>query len=227
MHTPALGSSGDTSSHYGIPLTAPPAGVRVNLTDPESNGAVTLGIGISMIMLSYAFCGLRIAGNLKSRAKFRWDDATRHTHHTWDIDLAYFSTSAGITELKTHYSTAVLLSLSTFTSKLLVLSLFLTSFPTHRTLAALVYFATALCTILYVIVPVGVYSYFCTPGSQDWNVELVGKCKQTTLWGLIQGALDVGIDASLWIMPLPMLVGLKMKERVKRGLVGVFGLGIL
>ncbi|KAF4635106.1 hypothetical protein G7Y89_g2996 [Cudoniella acicularis] len=67
----------------------------------------------------------------------------------------------------------------------------------------------------------------CTPLAMNWDPFTPGgHCANQTVAFIVIGVLDLIIDVAVFVLPLPMIYGLKVSNGKKVALFGIFGLGI-
>jgi hypothetical protein len=112
-------------------------------------------------------------------------------------------------------------------TKLSVLALYLRLSPSAR-FRRTVYAIMAI-TVLWGVVMTALAFVLCIPLHAYWNVRYTGPqtCLEEVPFYLSFSGGDVGLDAIIYILPLPIVLRLKMPARQKLMLMGVFGLGLL
>ena len=55
----------------------------------------------------------------------------------------------------------------------------------------------------------------CSPRAKYWNPDLSGHCINYTKAGLVYGSLNIVSDLVIFVLPLPVLWGLKLSPREK------------
>lgn len=66
----------------------------------------------------------------------------------------------------------------------------------------------------------------CTPVAFNWYKDIEGgKCEGQNLAYLIAGITNLVLDATIVILPMPMLFGLQMSLPKRFGIAGMFSLG--
>jgi hypothetical protein len=72
-------------------------------------------------------------------------------------------------------------------------------------------------------------SYFCTPpiGGSWSSLDVFAKCKKLLDWAVIQGSLDIVLDIYIFVLPLPVVLGLQMPMGKKLGVLVIFLTGLL
>jgi hypothetical protein len=90
------------------------------------------------------------------------------------------------------------------------------------------YVAIAIAVPTY-ITSIPLLSYFCTPSpGGDWNsLDVFAKCKRLLDWAMIQGSLDIALNVYIFILPLPIVLGLQLPLRKKLGVLAIFLTGLL
>ncbi|KAL6714561.1 hypothetical protein ACLMJK_007986 [Lecanora helva] len=67
----------------------------------------------------------------------------------------------------------------------------------------------------------------CSPRSKYWDPDIPGHCINYTKAGLAYGAMNVGSDLIIFILPLPMLWRLKLSKRDKAAIFVIFMTGAM
>lgn len=73
-------------------------------------------------------------------------------------------------------------------------------------------------------------TYFCVPRiGEPWNdVETISRnCANDEIYGIVQGVLSVVLDLYIFILPIPIILGLQMPVKRRLSILGVFGTAIL
>lgn len=119
-------------------------------------------------------------------------------------------------------------ALAYFTSRLPILLLYLRVFGRTKPFRIACYVAMGIAFGAY-LTSIPLISYFCTPPiGGDWNsLDVFAKCKRLLNWALIQGSLDVALNVYIFILPLPVVLGLQMPLQKKLGVLAIFLTGLL
>lgn len=111
-----------------------------------------------------------------------------------------------------------------------ILLLYLRLFGRNRGFRFACYFAISAAFAIYVT-SIPLLSYFCTPRSYymgGWNSpDLFVQCKKLLNWAMIQGSLDITLNVYIFILPLPVVLGLQLDRKKKLGVLGIFLTGLL
>lgn len=110
--------------------------------------------------------------------------------------------------------------------KLAVLSLYLTIFRSNRTFEVAVYMLMAI-TICYGFSVCVTGLAICHPVSENTNPEPTGACANKLMYYFIIAIINIVLDWTIFLLPVPMLWSLQMKTDRKMGLSFLFGLGLL
>jgi hypothetical protein len=82
--------------------------------------------------------------------------------------------------------------------------------------------------VLLVIAAVyGIFAgiFICVPVRKFWTPKVTGHCENAnTLW-LIAAGLNIGMDWTVWILPMPVISRLRLPRRQMVGVIAVFALG--
>ncbi|KAL2801594.1 hypothetical protein BJX63DRAFT_442175 [Aspergillus granulosus] len=132
--------------------------------------------------------------------------------------------------MKSIYSTRLLYVLSLLFVKMSLLIFYLRLDP-RRAMKWTVY------ALLFVVVGVSIASFCvlafsCFPPAKFWDLTgaAAGKCMdpvQQQIFYEANGILNIITDVLIYIVPIPMLWGVRISKRRKCAILGVFGLGIL
>lgn len=111
-----------------------------------------------------------------------------------------------------------------------ILLLYLRLFGRNRSVRIACYFAIGAAFAIY-ITSIPLLAYFCTPRSYyagSWNSpELFVQCKKLLDWAMVQGSLDVTLNIFIFILPIPVILGLQLDKKKKLGVLAVFCTGLL
>jgi hypothetical protein len=67
--------------------------------------------------------------------------------------------------------------------------------------------------------------FLCQPISAYWDFKASGTCMNAEVHFFSTAVVGIILDWAVWILPIPVVVRLKLPQKQKWGLVGVFGLG--
>ncbi|CAO2647067.1 Nn.00g079890.m01.CDS01 [Neocucurbitaria sp. VM-36] len=67
--------------------------------------------------------------------------------------------------------------------------------------------------------------FLCAPVQSYWNVTVSGTCKnaENNFWST--SIIGIVLDCAIWVLPIPVVGGLRLPRRQKIGLLIVFGMG--
>ena len=88
-----------------------------------------------------------------------------------------------------------------------------------------------LCIILMVLlIPAAAWGVFggiflCTPVAKVWNPTLPGHCMSAQAYWYSAAGIDIALDFTILLLPMPAISGLRLPKRQKIGLLLVFLLG--
>ena len=70
---------------------------------------------------------------------------------------------------------------------------------------------------------------WCTPrAGEKWSFEsLAHNCPKDAVYGMVQGVLAVVLDLYIFLLPIPIVMGLQMSLKRRLSILGVFGTAIL
>lgn len=117
---------------------------------------------------------------------------------------------------------------SMFFAKVSLLLLYLRIFGLKKRVRYTIYFGLVFAFCLYwVNVPLSIYS--CSPRlDEEWDIQDLGsRCNKSRLFGLFQGSLNVVLDLFIFILPIPVVMGLQMNARKRLAVLIVFLTGVL
>ena len=129
---------------------------------------------------------------------------------------------------QTQFAEVVLLGPSAFFAKLSLLLLYLRIFGPQKSTRYAIYISIAFAFCLYWI-NIPIEAYYCAPSAgKGWTLSEIGpKCWSTIILGLVQGPLNVLLDLILFILPIPVVIGLQMSFRRRMAVLAVFFTGLL
>ena len=122
----------------------------------------------------------------------------------------------------------ILLGPSMFFAKSSLLLLYLRIFGPKKSARYTVYFCLAFAFCLYFVnIPVEIY--YCAPSAgKGWTLsEIAPKCPKTLYLAIIQGPLNVLIDLFIFVLPIPVVMGLQMSSKKRIAVLAVFFTGLL
>lgn len=98
------------------------------------------------------------------------------------------------------------------------------SYPTFRKLVYAMMALTTACTIAFIF---GTFLR-CTPIAYNWDRSIPGgHCGDVRLFIYFNAASSIILDLMIWVLPIPILLGLGFNRRKKYALYFVFSLGLL
>ena len=115
-----------------------------------------------------------------------------------------------------------------FFAKMSLLLLYIRFFSVKKSTRYAIYFGLAF-TFCLTLASIPVAAYGDTPSAgKSWALtNLMTKSSKTNAFAIAQGALNVVIDLYIFILPIPVVLGLQMSLRKRIGLLAVFLTGIL
>lgn len=126
---------------------------------------------------------------------------------------------------QTLFSLNLLLGPSMFFSKASLLLLYLRIFSPKKSTRYATYFGLAF-TFCLCLVTVFVIVHYCAPAAgKPWDLTI--KCNKAIVYGVVQGSLTVVLDFYIFILPIPVVLGLQMSSRKRIAVLAVFLTGIL
>ena len=112
-------------------------------------------------------------------------------------------------------------------AKLSILLLYLQFFKMHRPTRIAAYIGIVFNFLIY-LPHIPIAAVLCSPApGQPWGLEVDVKCGRSVVWGPIQGTLALVEDIYIFILPIPVLVGLNMNSQKKIGTLLIFGTALL
>ena len=142
--------------------------------------------------------------------------------------MVQLSVLTEIIYLQKQFSEDILLGPSLFFAKLSLLLLYLRIFGLKKFVRWTIYFALVFAICLYWInIPTA--SYYCAPrAGKNWDLEELGfKCYKSMIFGLVQGSFNVILDLFIFILPIPVVMGLQMTALKTLAILTVFLTGAL
>ena len=115
-----------------------------------------------------------------------------------------------------------------FFAKTSLLLLYLRIFGPKKSTRHAIHFGLVFAFCLY-WVNIPITAYYCGPSAgKPWSIQEIGrKCMKSEILGLVQGPLNVLLDLFIFILPIPVVMGLQMSSRRRIAVLAVFLTGIL
>ena len=121
----------------------------------------------------------------------------------------------------------LIISPAKWSAKAAIFALYLRLFGPKRWLRYTSYM-TLLVTFLFYWSQIPLSVALCIPRhAESWSLEVLLRCKKTTILGPILGSVGVATDVILLILPLPIVYGLNVPPQKKLALYLVFLAGSL
>ena len=122
----------------------------------------------------------------------------------------------------------VFLGPSMFFAKASLLLLYLRIFGTKKIARYAIYFCLIFAFCQY-SVNIPVEAYYCAPSAgKAWTLSnLLPKCEQSLYLALVQGPLNLILDLVIFVLPIPVVMGLQMSLRKRVAVLAVFFTGLL
>ena len=121
----------------------------------------------------------------------------------------------------------IFLTLATFFSKFSIFLLYLQIFSIHKTTRMAIWAGMIYNFIIYAP-NFGIHGALCAPApGQPWTFEVMENCSRSDIIGPIQGTLGLLEDIYIFVLPIPALSRLQMKNKKKIGLLFIFGIALL
>ena len=126
------------------------------------------------------------------------------------------------------YAKEFLLGPSIFFAKSSLLFLYLRIFGSKKTARYAINFCLVFSFCLY-FANIPVETAYCAPSAgKGWTLSEIGpKCPNTLYLGVVQGPLNVLVDLYIFVLPIPIVMGLQMSKRKRVGVLAVFFTGLL
>lgn len=67
--------------------------------------------------------------------------------------------------------------------------------------------------------------YHCTPAEASWDVLTTGTCVDVGVLYMATAVQNIVTDVLIFLLPIPMVLGLQMGSRQKVGALIIFGIG--
>lgn len=113
-------------------------------------------------------------------------------------------------------------SLLTFFSKAAILLLYLDIFTIHRSMRIAIYFGLVL-DVFHSLPTLAVTSYYLAPhAGQPWQQLFTHDPLAPSIWTVIQGSLSVVIDLNIFILPIPLISGIRLPRRKRIQVFSIF-----
>ena len=126
---------------------------------------------------------------------------------------------------QTLFSLNFLLGPNMFASKASLLLLYLRISSPKRSTRYATYLGLTF-TFCLSLVTVFIIVAYCAPAAgKPWDSSV--KCSRATLYGLAQGSLSVILDLYIFVLPIPVVLGLQMSSKKRIAVLAVFFTGIL
>ena len=115
-----------------------------------------------------------------------------------------------------------------FFAKSSLLLLYLRIFGPKKSTRYAIYFGLVFAFCLY-WVNIPITAYYCgPPAGKPWSLSEMGfKCKKPIILAVVQGPFNVVLDLFIFILPIPVVMGLQMSSRRRIAVLTVFLTGIL
>ncbi|KAF2843030.1 hypothetical protein M501DRAFT_1021467 [Patellaria atrata CBS 101060] len=226
-----------------IPAGPPPPGRISNFHDPPSLSALmvvlfTVLIGLTAIVLVLrlvtTYHTKQISGVGVGWAEYTSIIATvlsivqscivlslsKYMRHQWNVPLSWMTPSL----FQRTYAQSVLAGPAIFSAKLSILLLYLRIFQIKRSMRVAIYCGIVAAALIY-LPNIFVISYFCTAHvGEDWSLVVGLRCGDPRmLWCYVGMAiLSLLLDMYIVLLPVPVVVGLKLSEKGKVGVLLMF-----
>lgn len=115
-----------------------------------------------------------------------------------------------------------------FFAKSSLLLLYLRIFGPKKSVRYIIYTSLVFIFCLY-SVNIPIEAVYCAPSAgKGWTLaEIAPKCGKTLYLAVVQGPLNVLVDLFIFILPIPVVLGLQMSSRKQLAVLSVFLTGLL
>ncbi|CAG8981794.1 hypothetical protein HYALB_00004737 [Hymenoscyphus albidus] len=236
----SIPSSTDLSK---IPLALNPNGDPPNFNNPPSLEPAVLGVGISLMVISFSFLALRLFTNLKLVGKLGLDDylcvfgelggigywAIIHSlaregvaRHTWDIP-------ANVTKsfIKRQLAQQMVAGPALWAAKAAIAALYIRLFGTKRWITLSSY-GMIIFMFLFYGSNVIIAAVYCLPrNGAPWDGTAFARCSSPVSSAIVNGVFGVIADLFLFFLPFPIVLRLHLTKQKRFGLSIVLSTGLL
>ena len=115
-----------------------------------------------------------------------------------------------------------------FFAKLFIFLLYLSIFQVKQTMRLAIYFGIFLNFAIY-WPNVAINSYYDAPHyGEQWDVATIAARGRIAIaFSIVQGVMAVVIDLYIFVLPIPVLLGLQLQRRKKIQVLAIFGTALL
>ncbi|KND88647.1 hypothetical protein TOPH_06678 [Tolypocladium ophioglossoides CBS 100239] len=244
----------NTTDLCKVPAGKSPNGTH-NFVNPPSLGPAMIAVGTTLLVISTAFTTTRLFLNRKKlhsadydAAKCGWADSSvdftfiaclvniaytgvilsqhKSHRHSWDMPVCWYTGRF----LQLPFAQTVLFSPAFFFSKAAIFLLYRQLFATGKRLRLAINAGLAIIFLVYLSnIPLAAV-YAAPDAGKPWN-SLLAKLQKVgqrfSLAGLVQSAVGTVMDIYIFVLPMPILLGLHMPLKRRIQLVAVFSTALL
>ncbi|KAH8702869.1 hypothetical protein GQ44DRAFT_783444 [Phaeosphaeriaceae sp. PMI808] len=224
-----------------VGVIPPPPGFTPNFTNPPSRVHTLIIVYIVCTMISTLFTVLRFYTAFFITRHIKVDDylllvawflalaysisgslSTQYGfgRHLWDVPFSVFSPNSMklITSFITFYGISIMLT------KLSILTLFIRFVPWGKLRVTI--YITMVIVILYSLVGSFQWVYACRPLKKYWDLTITGgSCINWLMIPVFSGVMNTTTDATILILPVLILRGLRLPMKQKIGVMIVLMTG--
>ncbi|EQL03605.1 hypothetical protein OCS_00685 [Ophiocordyceps sinensis CO18] len=222
-----------------VPAAPAPPGLQSNFDNPTTLAPVLMAVMIILVVWAVSFTAARFYINIR-RLKLAdyfnllalvllvailgiQGTQLKVARHIWDVPACYFDAdyARGI------YIPAVLLQSGAFFAKASIFLLFHQLFAIKTSAKTAIRLGQTFNFLLYAT-GIAVATYYETPrAGEQWTAILDGRALIPLPWWETQSALSVLLDLYIFILPLPIIVGLRLSAKQRLSLIAVFSLALM
>ena len=140
------------------------------------------------------------------------------SRHSYDIPLSFLDESF----VKRQFAYSLILGPALWCSKAAILVLYIRLFGSKIWLRYTSY-GVLVVIFLFYWAQLALSGAFCTPHKgETWDSDVLIRCSDLSVMGVILGAVGVASDLVLLVLPLPVVYGLHLPPKKKLGLLVIF-----
>ncbi|OCL06346.1 hypothetical protein AOQ84DRAFT_321579 [Glonium stellatum] len=224
-----------------IPLAANPSGAPPNFINPPSLAPAVQGVGIALGIVSICLVVVRVRAHSKLNRGVGVDDlccvlalllAISYTgvvsstgklaRHSWDIPVSFLDAPY----IKKIFVMSLFYGPMLFLAKAAILLLYLRAFQPKMWLRVGVYITLAILFCSYFMTVPLVFVYCMPHNGRAWDINVLSNCDHLETPGLVQGAINIAADVTIFILPLPIIFRLHMPTNKKIAVASMFATGL-
>ncbi|KAL9128016.1 MAG: hypothetical protein Q9217_003210 [Psora testacea] len=214
-----------------VPAGKPPPGVTPNFVDPPSLAGAIVTVSAVMMVWTLSFVTMRLYANYHASRGLGVDDCKNVVvgqERVISIDQQRSRRALDNVIHQRSYAQGMVLGPTLFFAKSAIFLLYLRIFMVNNTMRYAIWFGLA-CTFVLYWINIPFESWNCAPrAGQSWGLATVGKtCADNIMFGLVQGVLSVALDLYIFVLPIPIVLGLHMTMKRRLAILSIFGTAIL